>query len=592
MGKRFWRDRSIGGKYAIVFAVVMLTFIGSLILTFWLLSNTSSSIQETRTKNEIVIQVSELMSLYQEKYLNIPEYIIAEQDERLVQYLTLSEQFVATAKELRGNISEDEHLSMFNQIIDNNHALDEYYFSEIVPNVQQINTDTFAELQEQANQLKVETIALGDSLMEAAVSSNTSSIENAQGNIGVTIAVLIGSVLVSIIVSIALIYIISRRIRQSLNKVVETSDQIAKGNLNVPKLNDDSRDEIGLLSKSINEMGTSLKNMINEVSTLANSVDHQVQNFTLKADEVKQSSEQVATTIEELASGASSQANEATVISERTQNLTQQIVGASENGDRLATFSEEVLTVSVDGDLQMKESLKQMESIYQIVEESVVKINDLEQQTNSISTFVGVIQSIAEQTNLLALNASIEAARAGESGKGFAVVADEVRKLAEEVSVSVKSITEIVNSIKGETGQMVKDLTAGYEEVNKGKNQIEMSGKYFSEIKDKVSNMVERVSEISTTLTEFHVASEEISNSVEHIAAISEQSAAGAEEISASVIEQQSAINQVSTGANELTELVKGMNTLIQHFDVGADNVIESEEKQHLSRENRKEDVS
>lgn len=568
MRKRLWRDRSIGGKYAVVFLVVMVTFISSLMMTYWLLSNTSDSIQETRVKNDMVIEVSELMSLYQENYLNIPEYIITEQDDNLVQYLSLSEEFVETAKQLRGNLDNDEQVGMFHQIIDNNHALDEYYFSEIVPNVQQINTEAFTELQAIANSLKEETMDLGEGLMGAAITSNTLSIEDAQSNIGRTILILLLSVVVSIVVSTTLIFFISRNIRRSMTRVVETSDQIARGNLNVEKLDDDSKDEIGLLSKSINDMGGSLKKMIVEVSTLANSVDHQVQTFTSTAGEVKEGSEQIALTIEELASGATNQANEASTISERTQYLNNEIISANEIGERLATFSEEVLTVSVDGDLQMKDSLDQMTRINDMVEQSVSKMNHLEQQTTSISKIVSVISSIADQTNLLALNASIEAARAGEAGKGFAVVADEVRKLAEEVTTSVGSIKEIVDTIKGDTAEMVSDLTSGFQEVNKGKDQIETSGKYFTDIKQKVSNMVERVNDISNALSSFNETSEEISNSVEHIAAISEESAAGSEEISASVIEQQRAINQVSTGASELTQMVERMNGVISHFQI------------------------
>ncbi|WP_246031795.1 methyl-accepting chemotaxis protein [Salibacterium salarium] len=568
MVKNIWRNRSIGGKYAGVFIVVMLTFVLSLIVTYWLLSNTNDSIQETRVKNEVVNDASELMSIYQQKYLNIPEYIVMEDAERSKEYLSLSEEFVETARELRGNLNTEEQLSVINQIIDNNHALDEYYFSEIVPNVQQINTETFTELQDNADELKEETMALGDSLKEDAITSNTTSIEKAENNIGMTILILVLSVIVSIVISTALLVFISRNIRKSLTKVVETSDQIARGNLNVNKLDDDGRDEIGLLSKSINDMGASLKEMIVEVSTLANSVDKQVQTFTTTSGDVKESSEQVAVTIEELATGATNQANEATSISERTQDLNQKIIDANENGEQLATFSKDVLSVSVDGDSQMKESLDQMTKINDMVEESVTKINQLEQQTSSISEFVSVIRSIAEQTNLLALNASIEAARAGEAGKGFAVVAEEVRKLAEQVTTSVESITQIVDGIKGETGKMVTDLTAGYEEVNKGKAQIETSGEYFSEIKDKVSNMVERVTDISNSLSSFNVTSQEISKSVEHIASISEESAAGSQEISASVNDQQTAVNKVSTGAVELTQMVERMNGLIQRFQI------------------------
>ncbi|SFL79517.1 methyl-accepting chemotaxis protein [Salibacterium qingdaonense] len=571
MIKNIWQNRSIGGKYAFVFVVVILTFVLSLLVTYKLLSQTNDSVQETRVKNSVVQDASSLMSLYQQKYLNIPEYMIMEDEAGLENYLSLSEEFTATAKRLRGSLETEEQISVINQIIENNHALDEYYFSEIVPNVQQINTETFTELQNSAQELKEETMVLGESLQEEAAASNNDSIVEAENSIHTSLLILVISVIVSIIISTALLFFISRSIRKSLTKVVETSNEIAHGNLEADDLEDDRKDEIGRLSSSINDMKTSLKGMIVEVSTLAGNVDEKVQTFSRTSGDVKETSEQVAVTIEELAAGASSQANEATSISEQMQDLNQQITDASENGEQLTSYSQDVHRVSIDGDAQMQESLEQMTRINDMVETSMTKMKDLEKQTNSISEFVHVIQDIAEQTNLLALNASIEAARAGEAGKGFAVVADEVRKLAEQVTSSADSITKIVNSIKDETGKMVTDMTEGYEEVNKGKSQIETSGAYFSEIKEKVSNMVERVSEISNSLASFHSASQDISRSVEHIASISEESAAGTEEISASVNDQQESIHRVSSGADELKQMVERMNGLIQHFDIQSD---------------------
>ena len=92
-----------------------------------------------------------------------------------------------------------------------------------------------------------------------------------------------------------------------------------------------------------------------------------------------------------------------------------------------------------------------------------------------ISKIVGLIQSIAGQTNLLALNATIEAARAGEAGKGFAVVASEVKNLANQTARATEDITGRVDGVRqiadtvsrtiGEIAEAVNEIGAASDHI-------------------------------------------------------------------------------------------------------------------------------
>ncbi|WP_010099541.1 methyl-accepting chemotaxis protein [Ornithinibacillus scapharcae] len=372
----------------------------------------------------------------------------------------------------------------------------------------------------------------------------------------------IAAIVLSIIFAIITATMMSNRIK----RVKDRLQTIAAGDLSQEPLKTDERDEIAQLLLATNEMSDSIRGLLFQISYVSETVSSQSEELSQSANEVRTGTEQIATTMEELASGTETQANSAGDLSSMMSSFTVQIQGANESGTEVEKNSQEVMRLTDEGSSLMQSSSEQMEKINHIVKDAVGKVEGLDSSAQKITNLVSVISDVANQTNLLALNAAIEAARAGEHGKGFAVVADEVRKLAEQVSLSVNDITDIVTSIQTESTSVTESLQEGYKEVQVGTEKIGSTEKTFTRISDALSNMVSSITTVSSNLSSIASGSEEMNGSIQEIAAISEESAAGVEQTSASAQQVNGSMEEIAGSSEELARLAEELNALVTKF--------------------------
>ncbi|MBP1950505.1 methyl-accepting chemotaxis protein [Virgibacillus litoralis] len=565
--KKFnFKNVSIGKKYGLILILIFTLFGASTGAATMLISNIGDNVDALERRGDRSINLTEMGSLTRSKGIRIVEYLNSQDQEIADEYAASSDQFDVLETQLSDKMDTKEQQKLFDEIVENDQLIDKLFEQRIVDAIENGDERTAEHYVTQANKLRSETVDLLESLRSIVNEEREAAITQTKESQNLTLIIQVASVVTAIIIGGILAYIVSRKVSHNLNRVVEVSNKIADGDLTVQTIEYNGKDEIGKLATAVNTMSTNLRSVIQQVANVSETVNSQSEELTQSANEVKSGSEQIATTMQELSSGSETQANSASELSTVMGSFSTKVMEANDNGERIQQASSDVLGMTDKGSQLMESSTEQMIKIDQIVKDAVEKVEGLDSKSKEISKLVSVIKDIAEQTNLLALNAAIEAARAGEHGKGFAVVADEVRKLAEQVSVSVTDITEIVASIQNESTTVSESLQGGYREVEQGTGQIKTTSETFNGINTAVKEMVDSINTVSENLSEISAGSQEMNGSIEEIASISEESAAGVEQTSASAQQTSSSMEEVAASSEDLAKLAEELNGLVRQF--------------------------
>jgi methyl-accepting chemotaxis protein len=394
-------------------------------------------------------------------------------------------------------------------------------------------------------------------------------IQNGKEVIDKSNQVLVLSIILSsliVIIGLFIAFTMSRSITKPIRMISERMKAIANGELLHQSLTYKGKDELGELVESVNEMNKQLRKIVLDINNVSDTITNKCTDLHQSSIEVKDGSEQIASTMQELSAGAENQAKSATELAEAMVNYTNKIHEIHQNSLEMEEKSNLVLKQTDNGSHLMNNSMQQMEMIYEKMQAAIGKMQNLDQRSKDINKLVEVIQNIADQTNLLALNAAIEAARAGEYGRGFAVVAEEVRKLAEQVSHSIVDIQHIVEQVQKETKEVTDSLHIGYSQVQEGTSLIQETGAAFEIIQSHIKEVTEKIQYAHREFTKILENSEGMNQQIGNIAALTEEAAAGIEQTAESASTSNILMGNVSNHIQSLSQLSETLNDLVKKF--------------------------
>jgi methyl-accepting chemotaxis protein len=367
-----------------------------------------------------------------------------------------------------------------------------------------------------------------------------------------------------------LVNVIVSKMSKTMKRIDKGLGIMATGNLTVEFDSRDLKrtDEIGSIAKATQHLRDSFLKVIGDIKSSVAVVKKASENVDQMSNQSSRTVEDISHAVEEIAIGASSQADETQTAAEQIENighLIQDIVG--EVGV-LSSTSEEMGNAennaqNIMADLVLTTS-KTTEAVDQI-ENQTAATNE---SAKEIAQAVEIITSIAEQTNLLSLNASIEAARAGEVGRGFAVVASEIQKLADQSNHSAVKIQMIIDDLMVESDKTVNIMKGVRSAVAEQEAKIHETKNIFGTVRAGVQKSVVEIDGISERSSELDTRRGRIVDIIDNLSAVSEENAASTQETMASIEELTAMMNELATSANKLNELADLLEESVSVFKV------------------------
>ena len=281
------------------------------------------------------------------------------------------------------------------------------------------------------------------------------------------------------IMIVAFLLVIASLVRR-VQVAVVAAHHMAEGDLS-QDLDARSKDEIGALMRSFDDLSKRLNEIIAEVRN--------------SADGLNDSASQVSSTAQMLSQSSSEQAS----VADSTNMLAETVSGSLNEIAFKATITDgraqEASGTAAEGATAVRATLNAMQGI---------------------AEKITIVDEIAYQTNLLALNAAIEAARAGENGKGFAVVASEVRKLAERSQKAAGEITRMVaenTALADRAGKLLEEMLPGIRETSD----------LVKEINDASQEQTNNVTQVTKAMSELNKSTQQNAAASEELAATSQE---------------------------------------------------------------------
>ncbi|MBW7456606.1 methyl-accepting chemotaxis protein [Paenibacillus sepulcri] len=356
-----------------------------------------------------------------------------------------------------------------------------------------------------------------------------------------------------------------RLIAAPLAKLRDLMIEGKKGNLSVHSTIR-SRDEIGQLAQSFNDMMSQIGGLVGEMKVSAQEVFDSSASLVEVADRTSHSANEIAVLTGEIAAGSVNLASEAEFGSNLAQNLQKQMTLLLESKTQMEAAASDVSAKSEQGSSFMIALMANTDISENKIRIMADKVTQLEKSTLTIRSILTFLNQITSQTTILALNASIEASRAGASGNAFRVVAGEVGKLAESSKRFIEQANETTDGIEQEILQTVRLFADIYPLFTEQVDSVKEAARRFLEVRTLIGELSQQLHKVTSYIESLDLTQSQLTETVGNVSAVAEQSSAATEQVASASTGQSVVSESLSSQSVKLQQVSQRLEKALSQF--------------------------
>jgi methyl-accepting chemotaxis protein len=573
VSRLFFFNMTMRSKLIVSFSGVLLIFLAVAYFNLHQVSQIKQHMNDQNDKVELKVMALELKEMVQDMNIIASGLEISKKPEYIFKYNAKRQPFNDYIKKIGDTAATPDQQKWRSQLIQA--SVDYINNFDSAAQMIQVNNGTSTKdleinlmyLYNESQDLKTVIFDLIDKFYVTYAESADQAIVSSTKALDSTSLVMMYASIVVLVITVLIAFLLIRSFIRPIQRLQKAVSLIAAGDL-THTINATSKDELGQLSQSFDHMIRQVRQMLYATKQIASSLSDHSHEFHRFSQLTASANTDILKAINEISHGADEQAMQTESSSLIITELEEEIRDITAYTYEMIKASDEAAAGTLQGTGYVRALKASSEQSQEVLHKVDAAMQTLAASSKQIGAITRSIMEISTQTNVLALNAAIEAARAGVHGRGFSVIADEVRQLSQQSSDSSKTISGITQALQKQIQELQSSLLEAKDSAVTQNHRVADTLSSFESIEHSMIGIKEQIEHIHSKIEQARSKNDQLVGSVQFVAAIAQETAAGVEEVNSTSIQQDASIRRIAEESDDILALADRLFAEISKFQI------------------------